>query len=266
MADLRAFQRAPIGNCVAGATYLVWCAADDLVGSFQWGIPADRDVREMFALMDFIDHPSLARTGCVLMDCRDIQRVDADIMISFVDLARQHLPRWSPRISAQAVIVPAGVGGILLAGGLPLLAPTHRFRFVSTLEDAVAFLGHPKVRAAYADARAIATTVQGTFALVARVRSAIAADLVGASVQTCALDLAVSGRTLQRELTRAGTSFTDELRRARVAAANEHLRLGDTKLDVIAKRTGFGNSSRMNEALRRELGATARELRERARR
>ena len=266
VADPRAFQRAPIGSCVAGATYLMWCAARDLVGSLQWGIPSDRDVRDMFALMDFLEHPSLARTGSVLMDCRDIQRVDADIMIGFVERARTQLPRWSPRIAAQAVIVPAGVGGILLAGGLPLLAPTHPFRFVSTLDDAVAFLGHPGVRAAHAEACAIATTVQGTLALVARARSAIAADLIGASVEGCALALAVSGRTLQRELARAGTSFSDELRRARVAAANDELRLGDAKFDVIATRTGFGTSSRMNEALRRELGATARELRDRHRR
>jgi transcriptional regulator GlxA family with amidase domain len=94
----------------------------------------------------------------------------------------------------------------------------------------------------------------------------IAVDLVEASVERCATALAVSVRTLQRELTRAGTSFSDELRRARVAAAGELLRLADTKLEAIAARVGFGSSARMNEALRRELGVTARELRDRARR
>ncbi|MGE5185492.1 MAG: helix-turn-helix transcriptional regulator [Acidobacteriota bacterium] len=266
VADPREFQRAPIGSCVAGATYLIWCAAPDLAGSLQWGVTDDRDVREMIALMDFIRHPSLAPTGCVLMDCHDIERVDTDVMVGFIELAREWLPKWSPRIAAQAVIVPEGVAGILIAGALPLLAPTHRFRFASTLDDALAFLAHPGARAAHAEAAAIATTVRGTAALVARLRSAIAADLVDASLEACATQLAVSVRTLQRELARADTSFSDELRRARVAAASELLQLSDVKLEAIATRVGFGTSSRMNEALRRELGVTARELRDRARR
>lgn len=266
VADPREFQRAPVGSCVAGATYLIWCAAPDLAGSLQWGVPDDRDVREMIALLDFIRHPSLAATGSVLMDCRDIERVDPDVMVGFVDLAREWLPRWSPRIASQAVIVPDGIAGILLAGALPLLAPSHPFRFVPTLDDALAFLAHPGARAAYDEASAIASTARGTAALVARLRAAIAGDLVDASVERCATTLAVSARTLQRELARAGTSFSDELRRVRVAAASELLRLGDGKLEAVAARVGFGTSSRMNEALRRELGLTARELRDRARR
>ena len=261
--DHQRFQSHPIGNCVAGGTYLIWCAAPDLVGSIQWGIPDERDVREMVELIDFIRHPDLAPKGLVLMDCSDIERVDPDILVGLIPQLREVLPHWSPRIERHAVVVPDGLAGILLAGPLPMLAPSHHFRFVPTLDEALAFLNHPAARAAHDEARALAETVRGTATLVVRLRAALAADLVEATLDRCAAAIAVSTRTLQRELAHAGTSFSDELRRARVAAAKELLRLGGAKHDAIAAQVGFGNSSRMNAALRRELGTTASELRSR---
>ena len=79
---------------------------------------------------------------------------------------------------------------------------------------------------------------------------------MNASLDGCAAALGLSGRTLQRELHRRDTSFSDELRRARVAAAGQLLRMTDLKMEAIAQRVGFGTASRMSAMLRRELSAT----------
>jgi AraC-like DNA-binding protein len=263
--DAAEFLRAPLGRAIAGPTFLIWCHAPDLAGSIQWGVPDEHDVVAMMDALEFIRHPELAAQGAVLMDCRAIERVDPEVLIGFTRLARERLPRWSPRIRAQAVVVPDGVAGILLAGALPLLGPAHPFRFVADLEAAFAFVDHHDVRAAYEDAAALAAAARGSSAVLGRLRAELARDLAGATVDAAAAALGLSARTLQRDLRAHGTSFTDELRRARVAAAAELLRLGDLKIDVIAARVGFGSSARLNAALRRELGLSASEIRGRGR-
>jgi AraC-like DNA-binding protein len=261
--DIPEFLRAPLGRAIAGPTFLIWCRAPDLAGSIQWGAPDERDVAAMMDALEFIRHRDLAAQGAVLMDCRAIERVDAEVLIGFTKLARERLPRWSPRIRAQAVVVPDGVAGILLAGALPVLGPAHPFRFVADLEAAFAFLDHPDARAAFDEATAMAEAVRGSAALLGRVRAQLARDLAGATIDQVAAALGMSARSLQRELQTHGTSFTDELRRARVTAAEELLRLSDQKIEAIAARVGFGSSARLNAALRRELGAAASEIRAR---
>lgn len=260
------FLRAPVGACIAGPTYLMWCAAPDLVGTIQWGTPEERDVHDMLAIADAILRSSwLAPAGCLLMDCSEIERVDPDVMVAVAASVRDLLPRWSPRILRHAVVVPSDVRGILLSGALPMVAPSHAFQFSPNLDSALTFLGHAGGAEAHAAASEIANQVRGSSRLVSRLREVLLRDLVEASVDRSAMALGLSPRTLQRELARCGTSFSDELRRARVGVARDLLVTSDAKVESIAARVGFGSASRMSVALRRELGATAGELRERAR-
>ena len=232
------------------------------MGSIQWGVPDESEVRALVELMDVVCHPTLAPAACVLMDNRAIERVDAEVLMRFVALARDRLPQWAPRIARQAVIVPEGLGGVLLAGALPLLGPSYPFQFVTTPEAAVAFLAHPDAPRAHSEIAAVAAAARGAVELVERLRAVLARDLANATLAVAAAQLGTSERSLQRELRAHRTSFTDELRRARVAAAAELLRLErDTKAEVIAQRCGFGTSSRMATALRRELGVSAALLR-----
>jgi AraC-like DNA-binding protein len=255
------FLATPIGRYVVGRSHVIWCAAPDLAGIVMWGVPDDDDIRAMMNVKDFIRHPRLAATGCILMDCSGVERIDGEVLIRFVDLAREWLPHWAPRIARQAIVVPDGLPGLLLAGALPLLSPTYPFRFVIVVEDAIAFLDHPAAADAQAEAVAAAEAARGSSVLLARLRAALARELAHASVESCASVLGMSSRTLQRELRDRATSFSAELRRARVAAADELLRLSDVKIDAIAMRVGFGTTSRMSAALRRELGVTASALR-----
>jgi transcriptional regulator GlxA family with amidase domain len=86
---------------------------------------------------------------------------------------------------------------------------------------------------------------------------------VSPTIDVVATALGMSTRTLQRELRRLDTSFSDELRRVRIAAAEALLVLTDLKIDAIATQVGFGTASRMSASLRRERNLTASELRAR---
>ena len=256
--DQAEFLESPIGRCAVGRSYVFWCGAPDLTGLILWGEPDDRDVREIVALSGLMHHPAMAAKRCAILDCRDVQRVDADTLLGFAAAARDLMPIWSPRISRQAILVPSGIGGILIAGALTSVAPVHAMRVVDELPVALAFLDHPGgPRGAGSHAAEIATATRGSAVLVMRVRARLALDLVDTGVDCCASALGLSARTLQRELNRLGTSFSDELRRARVAAAEELLRLSDLKIESIASRVGFGTASRMSAVLRRERSATA---------
>jgi AraC-like DNA-binding protein len=262
-ADAADFQAAPIGKFLFGRSWAVWCATPEIIGSFHWGLPDDHDAAEMMAAMDFVRHPSLAGRAKILMDSHQIQRVDADTLLAFTKLARQWIPIWSPFIARHATIVPDSLVGILLAGVLPLLGGGYSFKFVHELSDALVFLDDPEVSAAYRDAHAIADTRRLPPAALVKLKDALGRDLGNATIGDCALAMGLSTRTLQRELRRHGTSFSDELRRARTHAASELLRMSELKIDAIAARVGFGTASRMSAALRREVGATASEIRAR---
>ena len=255
--DHAEFLESPIGRCAVGRTFVIWCGAPDLSGIILWGEPDDQDVRDLVALSEYIHHPSMAPERCAILDCRDVQRVDADTLLGFTTAARDRMPVWSSRISRQAVLLPSGLGGILIAGALTSVTPMHPMRVVRGLPQALAFIDHPSGHSSQTAATEIANAARGSSVLVTRVRARLALDLVETGVDDCAAALGLSARTLQRELQRLGTSFSDELRRARVAAAEELLRMSDLKIESIASRVGFGTASRMSAVLRRELSATA---------
>jgi AraC-like DNA-binding protein len=231
----------------------------------QWGALDDTSVRDMIAILEQIRHPTMPPAGRLLVDFRDVHRVEGAVLLRFAALARERLPDWSPRVARQAVIIPEGEHGMLLAGALPSAAPEHPLRYVRTLDDAIAFLGAPEARVPHLAAMATATAAREQSPLTARLRGQLAGNLIDASMECSAAALGVSKRTLQRDLERHGTSFRDELRRARLAAAEDLLASSDAKIDTIAIRVGFANGSQLNTMLRRERNLTANALRARLR-
>jgi AraC-like DNA-binding protein len=258
-----AFEGEPVGTHVVGRRFVTWCAADDLIGSIHWGVAESEDMEALMATTAIIGHPGLAPKQCLLVDARGIERVDVGVMMRFVEVSRQHLPRWTKHVVRQAVIVPENLTGVLLAGSLPVMGPEHPFRFVATVEAALEYLQHPGAAAAHAEMSAIANAAKANEQLGERLRAVLMADLVNVTLTGAATALGMSERSLQRELQVRGTSFSNELRRTRVAAAADLLRLDpEIKVEVVALRVGFSTGSQLASALRRELGVTPAALRD----
>jgi len=263
--DPAEFVAAPVGRCIIGPTYVIWCDAPDLQGAVVWGELDERSVRDMLAIGKFVHHPDIAERRRVLVDCRDLLRIDADVLLGFTEAARDRVTTWAGGLERQAILVPLGLGGILIAGALPSVGAVHPLRFGSDVAAALEFVDHPAARDAHLAAMAIAAMVRGPSTLLFRLRAHLGRDLAEATVESVAAALGMSTRTLQRDLERLETSFRDELRRARIAAAEVLLVHSDLKIDAIATQVGFGNASRMTASLRRELNVTASELRARVR-
>jgi AraC-like DNA-binding protein len=259
--DPEEFAAAPIGRCIVGSTFVTWCVAPDLQGSIVWGVLDDRSIRDMMAIGEFIRHPQIASRRRALADCRDVERADADVLLGFAAIARERVTGWAAGLERQAVIIPAGFGGMLLAGALPSVGVDHPLRIAHDLDTALAFVDHPAAAAAHAAAATIAAAARGASVLLSRLRIQLGRDLSTATIDTSAAALGMSTRTLQRELHRLDTSFSNELRRVRIETAEALLAHTDLKIDAIATQVGFGTASRMSASLRRALNVTARELR-----
>ena len=255
------FKAAPIGRCVVGTSFAIWCHAADLQGSILWGPLDERSIRDMIAIGEFIEHPALAGPRRTLTDCSDLERADADVVLGFVEIARERVGAFTRRIERQVMIVPPGLHGLMIAGALPSASVEHRLHVTQDLDAALTHLDHPAAAAAHAAASRIVAATRGTSALLSRLRAHLARNLDSSTIESSATALGMSTRTLQRELSRLHTSFSDELLRARIAAAQALLVYTDQKIEAIASQIGFGTASRMSAWLRRELNRTASELR-----
>jgi AraC-like DNA-binding protein len=253
------FLASPVGRGLARDGYLMWCTSPSLAGVIHWGaLGGDfiADVAELGShLVDRLAEPRL------LFDLRDLESIHVEDIVAFIERSRTTLPPRT-RLAGLTVLLPEGLSGIIVAGATAVLTAAKAV-LTSDLAHALASLGDDAA-ASYAAVEELATTARGTNVLVARVRGQIARDLTGATVGTCARALRTSRRTLQRRLRAAGTSYGEQLRRARVDAAWQLLRFSDLKIDSIAVRVGFGSASRLSAIFRADLGMTPAELRVRA--
>jgi AraC-like DNA-binding protein len=259
--DVAELVASPIGRCLVRPTFAIWCATPELQGSVLWGVLEPHVIADMMKAGEFIHHRDIAAARRVITDLREIERADPDILLGFAAAARARVGSWAGGIERQALLVPTGLAGMMISGALPLAGVEHALHIDHDLESALAFVDHPLAAGAHAAATAIAAATRGPSALIARLRAQLSSDLDGATIESCATALGMSTRTLQRELHRLDTSFSEELRRVRITAAEALLVHTDLKIDTIARQVGFGNASRMSALLRRAMNLTAGELR-----
>jgi AraC-like DNA-binding protein len=247
-----------------GATSATWSDAG-ISGSLHWGTLDETGLRRLVSILE-CPEPTEAGTGFVLADCQEVDRLDGEALLALTTAKEGPFMPWSwPIMARHVVIVPGGIPGFLLAGALPSLVPSCPVRCVRTVGEALRYAQHPEAASAHAAAVAAVSQERNRPALVRQLVLQLRKDLVDATVERTASALRTSVRALQRALQQYGTSFSDELRRARVAAAEELLAHSDAKIDTIAGRVGLGTGSRMNAVLRRELNVTASELRNKVR-
>jgi AraC-like DNA-binding protein len=172
-----------------------------------------------------------------------------DLSGGFIDLA---LPR--PAYAERAVaLVPA------LRFDQPLtrlVFPATRLDLPYTMSDPIAL----QLAKEHCERELNALGLDGR--LAGRVRTLVARSKAGfPSLQQVAASLAVSARTLKRQLAAEGSSFTTILEEERREAATVLLRTPDLSIDQIAARLGYANEANFARAFRRWMGATPSEYR-----
>jgi transcriptional regulator GlxA family with amidase domain len=100
---------------------------------------------------------------------------------------------------------------------------------------------------------------------VQRLQAWLESWLDRATINEAATALGLSSRTLQRALREAGTSFTTEVRNARIRTACRLLIETNHKVEVIAREVGCSSASQLSALFKRCVGDTPGRYRERSR-
>jgi AraC-like DNA-binding protein len=259
------FVQNPIQRYSVGATHIVWCHSRTLCGSVHWGHYDDAQVNELVSRLAFSNHPSLAGGLDILMDSRGVAGFEWSAWELLAGHVRRQLATWNERIRRQAIVVPTGQTGTLLAGMLPMLGPDYAFSFFTSLPEAIAWVDRPDLSAILDEVERIAAAARNTAPVLHGLRHHLDQTVANASLRSAARALAQSERTLQRLLKNEGTSFNDELLQARLRAARLLLEESDEPIATIARRVGCSSSSRLIALFRRDLGETPAQYRVRRR-
>ena len=260
--DLADFLRRPVGRYAAGRCYVVWAQTASRVGAAFFGRfdPDDRAALE--ACFDFQRSRGLRAPLDVVFDGSALLAMDPgafDVFSRFVEA------RWSElldRCGRLVVMRPPGLPGATVSGLFYELCRGAPAALFTDRREGLQWLG---VSAAeLAELVELLQALDGSSPVVRRLRHHLATDL-RADVDSAARALGLSSRSLQRALRAAGTSFRNELDRARIRAAEALLVDTDDKLEAVAKAVGLSSRAAFSELFLRHAGEAPGEFRARRR-
>jgi AraC-like DNA-binding protein len=254
---------APVGRYVAGRAFAMWVPSAELVGASHFGAFDAADQPALEALVEMPFHRALATPCDFLHDLAAVDALDRRTFEMFARLVGPRMPLLAERARRVAVVRPAGLAGAAFTG---LFHDWTAARFEARMFDdraaALDWLGvSAEIRVEIADVLAPFEMAP----VLRRIRDVLATDPAGATLASVAAAVGESTRSLQRHLADAGTSFRDELGRARIAAARDRLAETDDKIETIARELGFASLAAFTAMFARELGEPPQTFRKRFR-
>lgn len=264
-ADPESFRAAPIGRYIVGSSYLVWCWDETLCGSMVWGRPDEAETRQLVRFYEIDLTAELAPTFDVVTDASRIESVSASAFGVLVPFLARRLAALTARMRRNAIVVPPGIPGAIIAGIYPLLGATTTWKPFHEAAPAFAWLDRPQASAAAAALTTLMHEIDRSPPIVRALRRHLAQHLRAPALDEVARALRLSPRSLQRQLARASTSLRVELDRVRIEEATRRLLDDELKLEVIALELGFASPSHFTARFRQLTGETPSEFRARRR-
>jgi AraC-like DNA-binding protein len=256
------FQHAPVGRfCVIGSSFL-WCASPSLAGTYLWDRQSEAETRDILATFD-LSMRSMSASFDVILDTRGVEAVDPEPLQILFSWMVSRLGDLAHRLRLQACIIREGPIGLLLTGLMPVTGQTQPYRLFSDPGEAFALLASATGAELCAEIERIAELVRDVPREVRVTRELLEARL-DVPLDEVSRSLGMSPRSLQRVLGRHGTSFHDEVVRARLARAQALLRSGDLKLADVGARVGISERA-LGLLFRAKTGLTPAEWRKQQR-
>ena len=253
--DIADFMQRPVGAGVLVETNFVWCASPTLGGSTGWGSPTGEQAKRVMGVVAAIFHPTSGPQLDIVLDGSRLEHVHPGMVMAIFEWTRDHLGELKQRIRRQVGVSPPTLGGLLLAGMLPMLGDSYRFQIVGTPREAYRSLLGDDGDALHGEIAGYVERFSGTPIIVGELRNLLRAHKGGLGVDEAARLLARARRSLQRELEAAATSFRDEQARARLEAVAELLTSSDDKIAAVAERIGLSVNG-LNRLIRERIGTT----------
>ena len=220
--------------------------AHELAVTIAWGSIDEAEAR---ALGDTWQTTFDGPPRDTVIDIRHLARTDAGAFDAMRELLERHRVERARVVRRQAIVGMDDFGGVFVRGYLAMFPPPYEVRTVQTLDEALAWLGHPCCRGEIMDLAA--TREDGLARLRAWLETTRLAD---ATIDRASAELGIPVRTLQRRLAAAGTRFTTELTKAQVSRAQQLMRDPRLKLADIAREAGCASPSPFSAMFRRITG------------
>jgi AraC-like DNA-binding protein len=190
----------------------------------------------------------------VLLDLSGLEAISAPLFALYV---REMVPKvgfFARFIRRQAIVVPTGLVGTIVAGFYPMLeGRTPRYRMFREPGAALAWLGK---RDALGEVDRVVREHRAHPHEVAALRELLMACRCAIGLEEAAARLCISSRPLQRTLAEAHTSFRIEHQRARLQLAYDALGSTEAKLEAVAEHVGLTNASHFCAWFRESTGMT----------
>jgi AraC-like DNA-binding protein len=236
----------------------VWTAGRDLIGWVLWSHIGDDDAEEGKQLWLTLAR-RMARPYDFVLDLRGL----ASISAGAYERIREFAHAIKPGLRRHAILVgEEHAGGTIQLGLYVMKPPDYQWRSFLDYRSAAEWLDRPGAREVLAavdletgERRELAQPLGSLRAMLSRDPRV--------SVEEAARRLGCSPRSLQRTLRSLGTTFSDEVDRARVVRAQDRLGDPDSKLDAVALDVGCADRKSLNRLFRRVCGESAADFRKR---
>lgn len=234
------FLADPLGRYTITGSSFVWCASPALCGTVLWG---EQTEAETAAILRIFDQYRRHMDGsfAIILDTRGVDQVDPRCLRLLVSWLTDNRRDLVGRIRLQASVIREGPIGFLLTGILPVVGSTHPYRIFTDPLEAFASVDE-SAAALCAEVDGIAERIRGLPRELRLLRDFLESH-AEATLDEVSRAVGVSSRSLQRVLTRYGTSFQREAIAARFSLAQELLRSSDDKLIAISAHLGISERS-----------------------
>jgi AraC-like DNA-binding protein len=209
----------PVGHFLAHPRMLVWCSSPDLVGITVRGPLEEGDLAELVSF------------------CERLGPAELDVVFD----ARQG--------ETSAPLLPGAIRRAVRVGGEP--TANLPWRVVDSWDAVGSALGRTDL-----PPESEITELTAHPGVIARLRNHLAATGLRVSVQEAARALGMASRSLQRHLRNAGSSFREEIERARLDMARRLLSESGLKLETIGHRIGFRSAAHFTVFFGKRAGMT----------
>jgi AraC-like DNA-binding protein len=251
------FRGARSRQYATGERLLFWSARPDLCGVALWGRASFAQLRLLERVFDRGARGATARRSDFILDVRRVQGLDSELYEELTRAATSRLGDIRRRVRRQALLRSSGLIGGAVSGFYATLGDDIEWRVFGELAPALAWLDETEPDALAARLDGLVAEASSGSALLHRLRDALASAgarpmLLGDASRM----LGVSRRSLQRALHQAGTSFRDEVYRARIELGKQLLLETDHKIAAIGGLVGFSTESNFITFFRRATGAS----------
>jgi AraC-like DNA-binding protein len=246
------FEKSPFGKYTCTGSCVVWVANPHLVGWHIWGRPDEDETRTILQVLN--TYTKLGIPFDVVADTRGVEVINPIALPLLAQWVFQNRVELKARVRLQANVIRRDAIGFLLMGLIASMGDMHPFETYTDPVEAFRTVAGDAGVALCEEVEQIVQSVHKTPHELQQLRVLLASRL-DLAIRPAAKELSMSPRSLQRVLSRYGTSFHDEQSNARFEAAKALLGASDAKISSVASRVGWSERT-LTVVFRAKTGLT----------